>query len=467
MSQASNQFKTLSPLVIEASHEIQQWVAQFSNGQRATAKLMLSRLKFVSRDVYSAWLRKELSSLPKDEIHALYSVRKLADDQRSYWCEDGSPALRPGSSLGSEDLVYSIVSNLVRSDSKRYFDHPTLSNLKASKVHSYVLIDDSIGSGDRVAGFINAILNHPTFLSWWSFGWIKFHVLSFARSGESEEKIISQISGSDHGQRKFKKSSKIVFTSNIVYQSDWLEFRWGESYRAIKDICNERTEISRWECFGYGDVMANIVFYHSVPDNLPGILWCDQANWKGLMPGRSMPTWLLSLIDNCTDEVASQKTFISDEMLRLLALIKRGVRSTKVLAIRISIDHKYAVELIRHATLLGLLTQAMRLTPTGIDQLKKSNQITALPSWDYSLYTPKSWCAGQATVQPSIQMGFASAELTDSVEVSTSADGDVGQTSLEGSDAKAATPPICVMSHLPSVSRKKHDTNGPKGPKER
>jgi len=47
MSQASTQLKTLPPVVIEASPEIHRWVGQFPDGQRATAKLMLSRLKFV------------------------------------------------------------------------------------------------------------------------------------------------------------------------------------------------------------------------------------------------------------------------------------------------------------------------------------------------------------------------------------------------------------------------------------
>uniref|UniRef100_UPI0035644934 phosphoribosyltransferase-like protein n=1 Tax=Sneathiella sp. TaxID=1964365 RepID=UPI0035644934 len=346
-------------------------------------------------------------------------------------------------------------------------NHPSLGPLKVKKVRSYVLIDDSIGSGDRVSGFINAMLKHPTFLSWWSFGWIKIHIISFARPRESESKIIKNIRGSDHGTRKFRKSSKIDFTSEVTYDTGWLESRWGENYRAIVDICEKRAEISRWECFGYGDVMANIAFYHSVPDNLPGVLWCHHEKWQGLMPSRAMPDWLLRLLVRPPADPTTKTGIIFDELMNLLKLVKRGVRSTKNMAIRLNVDHRYAIDLISHATEQGLLTSEVRLTATGLDRLKQSNRGDALPSWDHSLYIPSSWCAGRATVQPPIQKKLASLGSADSAQVSAFADGGVGQTSLERSDAKAASPPSSVMLQLPAVSRENHDTDGPLGSKDR
>lgn len=288
MSQASTQIKALSPVAIEASPEIQRWVAQFSGEQRATAKLMLSRLKFVSRDDYSAWLRRVVAALPDGKVYALYSVRKL-EGGLPLWNEGGEIAARPGGSLGSEDLVYSLVANLARANPQTLLDHSSLGELRAKKVHEYLLIDDSIGSGDRVAGFINAMLGHPTFLSWWSFGLIKIHIVSFVRTREAETKIISKIRGSDHGKRKYRKSSKVEFTSEMVYQTDWLESLWGENYEQVIQLCRSQTKIPKWARLGYGDVQANIVFYHSVPNNIPGALWFTNDKWKGLMPGRSIP----------------------------------------------------------------------------------------------------------------------------------------------------------------------------------
>lgn len=460
------QLKSLSPAKIDASPEILSWLSQFPEGQRSLAKLLLSRLRFVSRDTYAEWLRGAISSLPTDQVHALYSVRKLNLDQACYWNESGDPLTRPGSSLGSEDLVYSLISNLARSSSGALLDHPPLSELKNNKIRNYVLIDDSIGSGDRVAGFINAMLQHPTFLSWWSFGWIKIHVLSFARPREAEAKIISEIRGSDHGKRKFRKSNKLEFTSEMVYERSWHEVRWGSEYKSIIDLCEQRIEISRWECLGYGDVMANLVFYHSVPDNIPGMLWCCNAKWQGLMPNRAMPEWLLALLDSEVDG-ATTGNDIANDVLKLLALIKRGVRSTRSVALRLNVDQKYALGLLLQAKLLGLVTPQGRLSATGLDRLRLSTQNVSFPSWDLDLYIPSSWCAGRATVQPPIREELASLGLADSVEAAAFTDGDVGQISLERSDAKTAAPSFSVTSQSPSASRKRRDTDGPKGPKER
>ncbi|CDL52565.1 hypothetical protein [Klebsiella pneumoniae ISC21] len=154
-----------------------------------------------------------------------------------------------------------------------FLDHPSLNDLKKSKVNDFLLIDDSIGSGDRVSGFINAMLDNPTFLSWWSLGLVRLTLISFARTLGSENRIINTIRGSDHGVRKYRKSEKINFISNIVYNENWLETRWGEQYNEIINLCKNQTKIPSWARLGYGNVLSNIIFYHSVPNNLPGILW--------------------------------------------------------------------------------------------------------------------------------------------------------------------------------------------------
>lgn len=466
MSIAKQQLKNLSPSKIDASPEIQGWLSQFPEVLRTTAKLLLSHLQFVSRDVYSAWLQRVVSGLPSGKTYALYSVRKL-DDGSPLWNDQGDIVARPGDSLGSEDLVYSLVANLARANPQTLLDHSSLTELRDKKVHDYLLIDDSIGSGDRVSGFINAMLSHPTFLSWWSFGLVKIHVVSFARPREAEAKIIANIKGSDHGKRKFRKSSKVDFTSEMVYSTDWLEGRWGENHQQVIQLCRSQTKIPTKRRLGYGSVMANLIFYHSVPNNIPGALWFTNDKWQGLMPGRAMPNWLLALIDQTPLIASEAATFKSGEVAQLLALIKRGVRSSRSIAARLCVDHKYAVGLLGSAKEMGLLTPQLRLTTAGLDRLKHADSTLALPDWDRSLYIPSSWCAGRATVQPSTREELASLGLADSVEVSAFADGDVGQASLERSDAKAAAPPFSVMLQSPAVSRENHDTDGPLGSKDR
>ncbi|ABM56952.1 phosphoribosyltransferase-like protein [Verminephrobacter eiseniae] len=466
MTHAKPVFQKLSTATIDQSPEIQSWLSQFSIGNRKAAKMLLHHLKFVSRDEFSVWLRRAVGELPDSEIYALYSVRKLEKTQVVFWDEAGNPVVRPGTSLGSEDLVYSLVSNLVRSGNGRLLDHPSLTDLKDQKVRNFVLIDDSIGSGDRISGFINAMLAHPTFLSWWSFGWVRLRIVSFARPREAEKRVIAKIRGSDHGKRKFRKSDKITFTSEVVYEIGWHEARWGKSHAEIINLCQAQTQIPTKRRLGYGDVMANIVFYHSVPNNIPGALWCTCKKWNGLMPERAIPDWLLNLLA-APLSVSNAANALPDELSKLLALVKRGIRSVRSLAIRLGVDHGYANDLIAYAKNLRLLTPQVRLTSVGMDRFIQSGKSLMLPEWDCSLYIPSSWCAGRVTVQPLTDGDSVSQRLADSVAASASADGDVGQTSLEGTDAKAATPPFGVTSHAPSASRERRDTDGPLGSKER
>lgn len=459
--------ESLTVAAITSSPEIQAWLSQFQEDRQVTAMMMLSRLRFVSRDVYSAWLRSVIAALPTNEVHALYSVRKLDDGVTTLWNDSGAVVNRSGTSLGSEDLVYSLISNVVRSHSKMLLDHPSLNELHDKKVHSIILIDDSIGSGDRVAGFINAMLNSPTFLSWWSFGLIKMSVISFARPRESESKIIAQVRGSDHGMRKFRKSTKISFTSELVYHTDGLESRWGGQYMQVLDLCKTQTKVAKWARFGYGEVMANTVFYHSVPNNIPGVIWFQNDRWKGLFPGRALPDWLPQLLAQQKNENQSTGTYIPPEIRQLLKFIKRGVRNATSLATRLGCDHKFALALLERARELGLLSDHNRLTMVALDLLSRGEPVEVLPEWDRSLYIPSSWCVGRATAQPPVSVELAQMTSADSVEVSTCADGDVGETFLERSDAKAATPPFSIVLHPPSVSRENHDTDGPLGSKER
>lgn len=474
MNSVSNitQAKHLSVAAIDSSPHIAAWLSQFPSDKKITAKMMLSKLQFISRDTYSDWFRRTIAGLPSDRIYALYSVRKLKANETVLWDEHGLIISRPGVSQGSEDLVYSLISNAVRSNQTRYMDHPSISDLRNKRVHDIVLIDDSIGSGDRVSEFIDAMLRHATFLSWWSLGLIKVHIVSFARPRETESRIIAKVRGSDHGKRKYRKSSKVFFSSEMVYSTDGIESRWGGNFQDILDLCDQP---AIWSGIhrGWGEVMANIVFYHSVPDNLPAVIWFQDAKWSGLFPERALPDWLLALIDvqNTRGQAEQQPEInVPNEIVNLLRLIKRSVRSTASIALRLNCDQKFAIALLEKAKASGFLNEHRRLTKAGVDILKAHEVQKPVSTRDRTLYIPKSWCADQTTIQPPTPEELVPSMWVDSVEEFALADGEVGQTSLERSDAKAATPPFSVMLHqlsYPSVSCVNHDTDGPLGSKER
>ena len=388
-------YTQLSPENISSSKEIQEWLHQFSVSDRSIATTALSRLKFISRDEYAYWIKSVLSELPNDDFHAIYAVRKFDEEEACYWNAEGKAIFRPAASQGSEDLVYSLISNAVRNSDTHFLDHPSLDELRSNKVRNLVLIDDSIGSGKRVSDFLRRMFQSPTLLSWWNLGWIKLTIIAFSRPRDSEEYIISRVPGGNHFRRKIRKSEKIDFISEIVFNKDWLEDRWGEKYREIVSICSQNKRVSKWARLGFGSVMANIVFYHSVPNNIPGILWFTEMNgrWNPIFKNRAIPDWLENILDGTG--VLKDQSSTSKEVIRLLAIIKNGVRSLVSIANRLNVDNKYAENLVRQAIGLGLLSENRRLTSVGYDVLMKEKNSQEVESWDYSLYTPTSWSTGQ------------------------------------------------------------------------
>jgi hypothetical protein len=461
-------FQHLSIDAIENSNEIQNFLGQLPTDKKIDTISILHHLRFVSRDDYTTWLKSKVDWLPKDKKYGVYAVRKFEKNPTCLWDDSGNVIDRPGTALGSEDFVYSIIANIARPDEGSFIEHPSLDALKSNEVHDIVLLDDSIGSGERVEDFVSAMLRHKTFKSWWSYGFVRFHVISLARTLESEKRIIESLVGSDHGKRKYRKSSKIQFISEIVYSKYWLDRRWGTNYRNILALCDSIPEMTSFVRRGYGEVMGNIVFYHSVPDNLPGLLWCETGKWKPLFPERTVPDWLLQILNSSVTPKISGVTLskvIPSEMIDLLRLVKSGIRQETTIALRLGIDILIVKALLSNAKQSGFLNANKRITEAGVDILiKKFNPPTF---YNRSLYIPKSWCAGRVTVQPPASVEATPREQADPTEDIFSVGGEAGQASLERSDEKAAQPPLNVRSQRPSGSRKGPDIHGPLDSKEK
>lgn len=364
---------------------------------RAAAKSLLMHLRFVTSNAYSGWLLETLRTLATDEKCAVYSVRNFHNQKCCLWDESGDVLPRSGEGQGSEDLVYGWIVNASRLYEGDILQHPSLEVLKEGRVRNIVLVDDSIGSGDRMAEFIRSMMLHKTFRSWWSLNLIKFYIVSLARTNESEGAILAALPGAEHRNRKHAKSSKVEFVSEVVYSRYRLERRWGEGYVAILGLCDTQTAVPKDGRRGYGDVMANIIFYHSVPNNTPGILWFRHKRWKPLFARRAIPGWFCSLLDT---QVVSRKTRsqmtrgmaeLPSDILETLILIKQGIRRMSSLAVRLDLDPSYVGAVLRYMIMAGLVSENRRITEAGIAALKRRSSTSSTHTLDYSLYIPGSW----------------------------------------------------------------------------
>ena len=188
------QLKRLTSERIERSPEIQAWLEPFSEN-RTLAIDMLLHLRFVSRDTYAEWLKAVIEDIREEKI-ALFAVRKFGSEVKTIWDEEGKYPFRPAKSLGSEDLVQSVIANLAKDNGDTIFDHPDVDTLRDQKVHQFVLIDDSIGSGQRVKRYLERLFSNKTILSWWSYGRFRIIIIAFARVQESAETVMEGIPGS-------------------------------------------------------------------------------------------------------------------------------------------------------------------------------------------------------------------------------------------------------------------------------
>ena len=144
--------------------------------------------------------------------------------------------------------------------------------------------------------------------------------------------------------------------------------------------------------------MSNVIFYHSVPNNIPGLLWFNSQKWQALFPSRVLPSWAQKLLEGSTPNL--RQDALSKEMITLLSQIKRGVRVKSSLSREVGLDLPIVAELLTSAQESGFLTHAFRLTKRG-DQLgKESSRHVRVQIFDRSLYIPKKWSVDQEDVQP-------------------------------------------------------------------
>lgn len=482
-------FQQLTVDLISQSSEIEAWLAQFSENRRPTATDLLLKLRFIREDQYVDWLKAKITAIVPGPC-AIYAVRKFPEEITCYWDEDGKPPLRPAQSLGSEDFVQAVVANLIKSGDQRFLDHPDIGALKDRRVRHIALIDDSLGSGKRVSDFIHVFLRtNKTLMSWWSYGLFNIHVVALVRSQAAEHHILKYLPGSDHPCRSSRKSTKLHFVGEYHYNEDALEGRWGSNATQIIDLCDSIRAIPHMAQRGFGGVMANVIFHHSVPDNTPALLWYPTKGWTPLFPGRTFPLWMSKLLaadsptahrrsgvrqwfsnlfgDRSSSRTSVEGPAIDANMLAILNAAKRGVRAVRPIARAIGLDSKVVSELIQNARSSGLLSMTNRLTKAGVDFLRNHERASRSYDFDRSLYVPSKWSVGQGTVQPPDPRRATSLVQAESTASSLVEDGDAGQVSLERTDARSASPPLSVVNPNPSVSRMSDDAHGPLGEREK
>jgi len=278
--------------------------------------------------------------------------------------------LNPSSLPGSESIIANIITQL----SRRYRgkvvtggrdENPSITDLRRSKCHNLILVDDVIGSGHRMIDFIRSICRNVTINSWISGGILKVTVVSYMKSDLSDKYF-----------RKIKQKFKCI-TVNAYPTFYELEHDKVQAYdKLLHKYCHKKEKYP----LGYEETFGRAIFEHSVPNNTPAILWRDVKNWKpvgggikytgewkALFPGRSVPDIMKytageRLVGNHTNR-AKIKAVLT--VLRDNADINTPRRLAKALAW----DTAVSKDIIAKLQINELLDTKLHITAAGLNEL--------------------------------------------------------------------------------------------------
>ena len=327
-------------IMLSNTPHVQFWLDQFNYEDRDLARCFLDEFQYVPTDRFISEIECLLIELiEKKNNVAILPVRELLNKKECYYpqCVDdvkfyidykeaninskslrrfdnGSQVLTKGGiesfnpillnpllMPGSESIIANITTQLSRRYKGRivtgkYDKNPSITDLRNNKCHHLILVDDVIGSGDRLSSFILSISKNPTINSWISGGILELIVVSYMKSQQSDIRL-----------KKLKQKFKCIAAHEFptfyeLHHSD------REAYEGLIIKYSHKMEKIP---LGYDKTFGRAIFGHSIPNNTPAIIWRNVRRWKSfwggvkhhgewqaLFPNRSMPDEMKYYIRN-------------------------------------------------------------------------------------------------------------------------------------------------------------------------
>ena len=396
----------------------QAWLANFAEDEQAAARLLVDGLDLVGEDRLRADMMALIEGLAKSlpPTIALIPVRELNAAQKYYRGTDrnAKPSVLASNSFpGSEAIVANLAGGLRRAKGSAgpFVAAPSLPNMRAAKCRTILFIEDFSGSGKRIMDFDRGFRRHPTIRSWLSLKWVEIHVALFAATEKARRRLVAHF-GEDrvHVHRICPTFSSRPWT--------------GKEHLAVEALCRKyhspRQDIG---AYGYGNSRGLMAFAHSVPNNLPPILWQQRGrkgtSWSSFFQGQAVPTELLSLFGDAAPEARAEGSLLrlgqqrlargdwraggGEEATRILlvlaALSRRPARISTVMDLT-GLAHSEVKTILNALRAWGLAGETLRLTDAGLKELQHVKGIRlrdAIPDLQGSSepYYPRSLRVGR------------------------------------------------------------------------
>ena len=393
------------------------WLNEFDLEDQDIARKLVSGLTLVPSRTFELAINKKLQEVidSSERPVALFAVREV-DPSCSFFDQATNlitirrktiksvDAVGRGADVGSEGRVASIITQFTRSKPQRTVKHPTLDNLRKRRCRTIILVDDLIGSGNRMEEFIESIWKDRTIRSWNSFGLIRLKVVAFAAT--------------THGRRRIGDHENIDCLS---VERDCPTFRtlpWKKDVRnACIRLCEKYASRTCWPKFaqGYGKSISSLVFEHGCPNNVPAIFWATKArtkSWSPIFPYRRIETDeqtvfppeiakhdpLSVLVDVGQIRLARTRLIgrseLTKEIITLLALIAKGIRRNDAFSFATGLSNATLERKLLQCIECGWVTHSRRITALGVAELnnarRSTNRTPEIPSKGDCYYHPSA-----------------------------------------------------------------------------
>jgi hypothetical protein len=381
------------------------WLSNFSDDDQRTAKKLVDSLYVVSSSTFERELTDYIKvQLELDEIRrpaVLLSVKRVGhhdvmfeplDKARSRRTRDAvlTPTIsNEESDAGSEFRVQ----NLLRNIRNRFPGHDVLDGaasvdfLRDRRIRSLVYVTDYAGSGAEAVKYAAAWVRNRHIRSWRSFRYTRIHLIMFAASPAAMSAV--------------RQCGFVDDVWPVHYAADFASAEWSEDERKnVIDLC-ERYAGRSAGSLGYSGSAGLFVMQHTVPNNLPRILWQIRGPraktgtaWSSLFPRRIFPVQLQKelvdyrpehnivhvLRDIGRPELARARMIRGldrdalDVMLTLLAMIAGGRRAPEQLAVATRLAARDIDIALDVAKSWGVIDNKVRLTDEGWAELRAAGR---------------------------------------------------------------------------------------------
>lgn len=318
-----------------------EWLAQFDEEDRASARALLDALRFVPggevvagvRRVVEEFISREADRTPVAvvPILSLEDMDGVPDDgtmPRPVVFDEFDPAQPIANNPGSEALMSHLVSE-IRKGSLASFLVPTplsFDVMKNVRSRTLLCLTDYIGSGRQVLNYIDTWYRHKSIKSWRSLGWLKIVVVAYASTTEGKNAV---------------EESAHVDELRVVQIAPGIERLRRDPYEKLEQVCRiyaKRGRIGR--PLGYRDSAGLYASSYSIPNNLPAILIKSSNRWKPFFDNRSISAEIAAEIAYQRPPADLSQRLLDAGQIRLAMRLSAG-----------EIDHRWH----RYLTAMALL----------------------------------------------------------------------------------------------------------------